>query len=130
MLRHTTQGPVFVVHAARDVRAVLGLGVPVTLLSAPGAAGFLGADGFLAVLRAGGWDGGAALLDCGAGAGWAWAALAGGVPGVVLEECAARADVAARFAGRVWGARPPARDLAEWDARRGDGWLRAWLTRG
>lgn len=107
---------------------MLALGAPVTLLSAPGAAGHLGAQGFMAMLHEGGWRGGAALLDCGAGAGWAWAALAGGVPGVVLADCAARDDVAARFPGRVWHAPPPARDMALWDARRGDAWPREWLS--
>ena len=130
MVRHSMQGPAFMVHAAREVRAVLALGAPVTLLSAPGAAGFLGAAGFMAMLREGGWEGGPALLDCGAGAGWAWAALAAGVPGVVLADCAARDDIAARFPGRVLEAAPPARDMAQWDARRGDAWLREWLRPG
>lgn len=115
----------FIVHGADHVRAVLGLGC--ALLSAPAAAGYLGHDGFLAVLRGGGWAGELpAILDCGAAPGFGWAALAAGMPWVVLAPCLARAELARAFPGRVLEAAPPARDLAGWDARRGDAWLREW----
>ncbi len=118
----------FVVHGAAHVRAVLGLGMAVTLLSAPGAAAYLGHRGFAAMLREGGWDGASpALLDCADAPGHAWAALAAGMPAVVLWRCPAWAAVAARFPGRVRDVAPPARDLAAWDARRGDAWLREWV---
>ncbi|MCS6890422.1 MAG: hypothetical protein RMK64_02995 [Rhodovarius sp.] len=137
MRRHAAQDagsiwpgpPAFVVHAAADVAAVLGLGRPAALISAPGAAAYLGHEGFLALLAAGGWRPGLApaLLDCGHGAGHAWAALAAGVPAVVLAPCPALAALSARFPGRVMWARPPARDLAEWNPARGSAWLLAWI---
>ncbi len=117
----------FVVHGAAHVRAVLGLGC--ALLSAPGAAGYLGHAGFLALLRGGGWAGEEpAILDCGAAPGFAWTALMAGTPWVVLAPCPACEDVARAFPGRVLEAAPPARDLAGWDVRRGDAWLRDWAA--
>jgi hypothetical protein len=116
----------FVVHGAAHIRAVLGLGC--ALLSAPGAAGYLGHHGFLAVLRAGGWRGDEpAILDCGDDAGWAWAALRDGMPMVVLRE---GGDAARAFPGRVLPAAPPARDLQDWVERRGRGWLEEWAAGG
>lgn len=122
------QGPevsrAFVVHGAGDVRAVLGLGC--ALLSAPGAAGYLGHHGFLAMLRGGGWRGReAAILDCGADAGWAWAALRDGMPVVVLKD---DGDAARAFPGRVLLEAPPARDMQFWVAPRGRGWLEEWAA--
>ena len=117
----------FVVHSGPQVRAVLGLGC--ALVSAPGAAGYLGHPGFLALLRAGGWVGvEAAVLDCGTAPGFAWAALLDGVPAVVLGECAARQDVLRAWPGRVLATAPPARNMAAWDARRGRAWLEDWAA--
>ena len=114
----------FVVHGAAHIRAVLGLGC--ALLSAPGAAGYLGHHGFLALLRAGGWRGEEpVILDCGDDAGWAWAALRDGMPMVVLR---AGGDAARAFPGRVLPAAPPARDLQYWVERRGRGWLEEWAA--
>jgi hypothetical protein len=111
-----------VVHGAAHIRAVLGLGC--ALLSPPGAAGYLGHHGFLAMLRAGGWRGAeVAILDCGDDAGWAWAALRDGMPMVVLR---AGGDAARAFPGRVLPQAPPARDLRHWLERRGRGWLDEW----
>jgi hypothetical protein len=111
-----------VVHGAAHVRAVLGLGC--ALLSAPGAAGYLGHHGFMAVLRAGGWQGAEpAILDCGDDVGWAWAALRDGVPWVVLAD---DGDAARAYPGRVLRVAPPARDMLEWRPARGRGWLEEW----
>ncbi len=114
----------FVVHGAADVCAVLGLGC--ALLSAPGAAGYLGHHGFLAMLRAGGWRGEEpAILDCGSDAGWAWAALRDGMPLVVLAD---DGDAARAFPGRVLREVPAARDMQFWVERRGRGWLEEWAA--
>ncbi len=117
----------FVVHSAAHVRAVLGLGC--ALVSARGAAGYLGHHGFMALLRAGGWVGvEPAMLDCGTAPGFAWAALMDGVPLVVLGKCPAREDMIRAWPGRLRLAAPETRDLAEWEPRRGREWLETWAT--
>lgn len=121
--------PAVIVHGMDHVRVVLQHGRPVTLLSAPGAAAALGAPGFLALLRAGGWNGGTpALLDCGAAPGLALGALLAGVPAVVLGPCPAQAGLLALHPGRIRPTAPPALDMAAWNPKRGTGWIEAWLA--
>lgn len=137
--------PVVVVHDAAGAAAALALAGPrgVLLLSAPGAAGSLGAGWFLAmVARAAGGSlrtaaGGPveAALDCGDSPGQALAALRAGARLLVLDgACPAHAGVAAAAAelgARVLPARPgPALDLRGIDPARpaGRARLAAWLA--
>jgi hypothetical protein len=136
--------PAVVVHDAAGARAALALAAPrgVLLLSAPGAAGSLGAAWFLALVRRAAADAapGApphwAALDCADDPGPALAALRAGARLLVLDPaCPAFAAVAAAAAeagATVWPARPaPALDLRDLDLRRpaGRARLAAWLAR-
>ncbi|RVT96365.1 hypothetical protein EOD42_14770 [Rhodovarius crocodyli] len=130
MRESPVQGPPAVtVHGMDHVRAVLQLQRPATLLSAGAAASAIGAPGFLAMLRAGGWDGRLpAILDCGTAPGHALGALLAGVPQVVLAPCPARAGLMALHPGRILAEAPPSLDMATWNPRRGTGWIEAWLA--
>ena len=123
-----------IVHGARDVAFALEVaaGRPIILLSAPGAAGFLGVAGFLAMLA----PRGAlplAILDAGDAPGHALAALRAGVPRVVLAPAvpafAALADLATGMGARLLPAAPPALDLARVDFGKPQGrmHLARWL---
>lgn len=123
-----------IVHGARDVAFALEVaaGRPLALLSAPGAAGYLGVAGFLALLaphRALEL----AILDAGDAPGHALAALRAGVPRVVLAPgvpaFAALAGLAAGMGARLLPAAPPALDLARVDFARPQGrmHLARWL---
>jgi fructose/tagatose bisphosphate aldolase len=87
-------------HALAALSAAAALGVPVTLMSGPGAAGYAGPDWFLAVLRQArarhpGVDV-TAILDCAEAPGRALAALRRGAKAIRLGGSAkARARVAA-----------------------------------
>ena len=110
----------------------------VLLLSAPGAAGSLGAAWFLAIVgqaaaanpKVAHW----AALDCGDAPGHALAALRAGARLLVLDRgCAAFPAVAAAAAevgATLWTARPAALDLARLDLRRAGArrLLAGWLT--
>lgn len=108
------------------------------LLSAPGAAGFLGVAGWRAlVARAAELAPGAPLEDalcCGAAPGLALAALRAGCRILVLDgACPAFAMVesaAAEVGARLLPARPPALDLRELDLARPAGQARIahWLS--
>ncbi len=125
--------PAVVVHGLDDVRAALRPGGPVTLLSAPGAAGFAGGlwwRGLIGQARA---EFPAAVLedvlDCAEAPGHAMAALRIGQLRLVLDPaCPAFAAVtaaAARLGATVLPCRPPALDLARAGAsRRLETWLR------
>lgn len=142
--------PAVVVHHPDDVAAALAAAGPrgVLLLSAPGAAGSLGAAWFLAMIEAGigqaapgreapgpdvSW---LAVLDCGDAPGHALAALRAGVRRLILDPgCpafATMAGAAAEAGATVWPARPPALDLGTLDLRRPRArrLLAAWLTGG
>ncbi len=118
--------PAVVVHGLAQARAALAPGMPVLLLSGPGAAGYAGAGWWRAMVDL-------ALqgrhepdaLDCSDQAGRALEALAVGCRIVVLLPCPAFAAVVERAAGAlVLPARPPALDLGEpAAARRLMGWL-------
>ncbi|WP_146201810.1 hypothetical protein [Teichococcus aestuarii] len=122
---------------ALALRAARGRGLhgPLPLLSPPGAASWLGAPLFLALIRAGGaappglepplepppepWPEPWPVLDCGQAPGHALAALRAGVAAVVLApECPAFPTLAALAPGRVLAAAPPALDLAHGTAGR------------
>lgn len=136
------EGPAVVVHRSADVALALRAAGPcgVLLLSAPGAAGSLGAAWFQAlVARALGavppplppW---ALVLDCADAPGLALAALRAGVRCLVLDAAspgfAGVAAAAAEVGGTLLGARPPALDMAAIDpARPADrARLTAWLA--
>ncbi|GAA0567297.1 hypothetical protein GCM10009416_01640 [Craurococcus roseus] len=145
--------PAVVAHTPGQARAALGLAEPargVLLLSAPAAAGNIGAAWFLALVAqaAEGLDAAApgerpppphwAALDCGNAPGFALAALRAGVRLLVLDPAVpafpAVAAAAAEIGGEVWPERPPALDLGRLDLRRADGQgrrrLAEWLTGG
>lgn len=124
--------PAVVVHGLDQARAALRPGRAVTLISAPGAAGFAGClwwrgvvDQARAAFPATVADD---VLDCADAPGRAMAALRVGQLLLVLEPCcpafAAAAAAAASLGARVLAARPPALDLARPGAARA---LEAWL---
>lgn len=124
--------PAVVVHGLADARAALAAGLPVTLLSGPGAAGYAGAGWWRALVEAArstapGVEAPDAL-DCLDQTGRAIEALRIGLRRIVLLPGApARDDVAERAAALgavLWPARPEALDLAKPGAARG---LAAWL---
>lgn len=132
--------PALVVRGAAEAAAALALagGQRVLLLSASGAAGYLGAAGWRALLQA---TAGAApgapfddALCCADAPGLALAALRAGCRGLVLDAaCPAFAQVAgaaAELGALLLPARPAALDLAELDLRtpRGQRRLAAWLA--
>lgn len=132
-------GAAVIVHGFEEARAALAAaaeaGRAVTLLSAPGAAGYAGIGwwrALVAAARASVPDAVADdVLDCGELAGLAVAALHGGCPAVVFTGPDAQAERLAALA-RVCGARmlrtaPPALDLALPGALRR---LAAWLAPG
>lgn len=119
--------PAVTVHGAAHARTALAPGLPVLLLSAPGAAAFAGAGWWRALVRTAlGPRHEPDALDCADQPGRALEALHAGCPIVVLLPCPASASVAARAPGAlVLPARPPALDLATPHAeRRLDAWLR------
>ncbi len=123
-----------IIHGGRDVAFALEVaaGRPIALLSAPGAAGYLGVAGFLALLA----PHGAlpiAILDAAGAPGHALAALRAGVPRVVLSPAVPAFEPLARLAAEMGAAllpeAPPALDLARVDFTRPQGrvHLARWL---
>jgi hypothetical protein len=127
--------PAVVVHGLPDALAAVRPGLPVTLLSAPGAASYAGALWWRAVIaaaRAASPDVEVAdVLDCADAPGRAMAALREGQRLLVLDATApgydAVRDAAATLAATVLPQRPPALDLATPYA---DERLLAWLLDG
>jgi hypothetical protein len=122
-------------HARAAVAAAASLGVPVTLVSAPGAAAYVGAPWFREVVAAARAEHPEAavdcILDCGARAGDVMAALRAGIPAVRFTG---RKDVAAKLAAIAEGSgarlvtrRPRALDLL--DEADPEAACRAWLAR-
>ena len=115
--------PAIVFHSLTQAEAALaaasGLGVPVTLISAPSAAGYAGPAWFRSVVeqaRAAHPDVDVtAVLDCGDMPGHVLAALREGVAAVRFSGDTAEkiADIAAQCGARVIAERPEALDLAE-----------------
>ncbi len=142
--------PAVVAHTPGQARAALESAGPrgVVLLSAPGAAGNMGAAWFLALVAQArdGFGGGGrapppphwAALDCGAAPGFALSALRAGARLLVLDPAApafsAVAAAAAEAGATLWTERPPALDLGRLDLRgaggRGRLRLAEWLTGG
>ena len=141
--------PAVVAHTPGQARAALelaGAGRGVVLLSAPGAAGNMGAAWFLALVAQAldGFEAGGdvprhlAVLDCGDAPGFALSALRAGVRCLVLDPAVpafpAVAAAAAEVGAEVWAERPPALDLGRIDLRgaggRGRERLAEWLTGG
>lgn len=123
--------PAVIVHSLQQARAALAPGLPVTLLSAPGAA-LYGGIGWWRAMIAQARDAAARdatdILDCGHDAAQAVEALRAGQAWLVLRAPAPIfADIAERAALRgatLLAAPPPALDLA---ARGGARRLQAWL---
>ena len=117
--------PAVVVHGLRHARAALAPGLPVTLLSARGAAAYAGCGWWRALMQACGAE--IDILDCADAAGYAMAALRIGQRTIVLEQGPAFAAVraaAAALGAAVLDVRPAALDLADRGAERK---LLAWL---
>lgn len=137
--RAAEAAPAVTVHDAAQAEAALAAAGPrgVLLLSAPGAAGSLGAAWFLAMVaraaqaqpQARYW----AALDCADAPGHALAAIRAGARLLILDPACpafpAVAAAAAEAGAAIWGARPPALDLRRLNPRRPGGWakLAAWL---
>jgi hypothetical protein len=135
-----------VAHTARQARLALAGAGPrgLLLLSAPGAAGNMGAAWFLALVEQAREALGAdppphwAVLDCGDAPGFALSALRAGVRVLVLDPAApafpAVAAAAASVGAALWAERPPALDLGRLDLRsasgRGNRRLAEWLIGG
>lgn len=129
--------PAVVVHGLADARTALAIGLPVTLLSAPGAALFAGCLWWREVVGAARaacpGTPAADILDCADAAGTALSAIREGQHLLVLSRnCTAWELVAARAAEMdavVLGVRPPALDLAvPGAARHLAGWLAGGVT--
>lgn len=126
--------PAVIVHGETDANAALAPGLPVTLLSAPGAALYAGCLWWRAlVAHARGCypqTPAADILDCADASGAALGALRHGVIHLILwpeaPGWAAVAAIATGLGGSVFDHAPRALDLAEKNAmRRLHGWLRA-----
>lgn len=135
--RPSTPAPALVVRSGAEAAAALALagGRRVLLLSPPGAAGFLGAAGWQALLEA---AAAAGLpfddaLCCADAPGLALAALRAGCRGIVLDAAcpafAAVAGAAAESGALLLPARPAALDLGGLDLGKAQGQRRlaAWL---
>ncbi len=140
--------PSVVAHTPGQARAALEAAEPrrgVVLLSAPGAAGNMGAAWFLALVaqardaaeRATPLPPHWAALDCGNAPGFALSALRAGARLLVLDPAApafpAVSAAAEELGAELWTERPPALDLGRLDLRgtgRGHGRLAEWLTGG
>jgi hypothetical protein len=130
---------VVIVHGLGDARLALSVGLPVTLLSAPGAALYAGCGWWRSLVRQVGAEFPAVpiadILDCGDGAGQALAALRIGQRRLVLSPGAPGWDavvaIADSYSGEVLPQAPPALDLGlRAAARRLHDWLRMRTTPG
>ena len=131
--------PAIVIHGLAHAEAALAaaaeLGVPVTLISAPSAAGYVGPAWFRAVVeqaRAGQPQVDVtAVLDCGDMPGYALAALRDGAKVIRFsgDTAAKIADIAAQYGAQVIAERPEALDLAwvERSRRNPERACREWL---
>jgi hypothetical protein len=121
-----------IIHGLADASAALAPGLPVTLLSAPGAALYAGCGWWQALIRLARSQHPAVpatdILDCADGSGQAMAALRIGLPRLVLWPSApgraAVAAIAEAQGGYLLATPPPALDLGQRGAARR---LPAWL---
>jgi len=124
--------PAVVIHGLPHARAALAPGLPVTLLSAPGAAVYAGVGWWRALIAAAAAPAGTPdALDCAGSPGRALEALRAGQTLLILQ-CAPAvwqdiAERAARQGARLLDERPPALDLADRGAARH---LTRWLATG
>jgi hypothetical protein len=117
--------PAVVVHGLRHARAALAPGLPVTLLSARGAAVYAGCGWWRALMQACGAE--IDILDCADSPGYAMAALRIGQRRIILDAGPAFAAVSAAatvLGATVLAARPEALDLADRGSERR---LLTWL---
>lgn len=124
-----TLPPAIVIHGLTQARLALSPGLPVTLLSAPGAASYAGCAWWRQMIKASGAaDSVPDVLDCADAPGRALEALAVGCRGLVLWPCSGWRSVAERATAAgafLLPERPPALDLAQPGAvRRVEAWLR------
>ncbi len=131
--------PAVIVHGATDARAALAPGLPVTLLSAPGAGAFAAClwwRQIVAMARADHPESGAIdILDCADASGMAMGALRAGVCRLVLWPNApgwqSVGAIAGQQGGFVLARAPAALDMAERNAiRRLQPWLRQAASDG
>lgn len=120
--------PAVTIYGLPHARAAVAPGLPVLLLSTPGAAAYAGCGWWRAVVAALDAPGVPDALDCGDLPGRALEALSTGCKLLVLLPCPAWDDVAER-AGRLGAAvlptRPPSLDMRARNAlRRLPSWLR------
>jgi hypothetical protein len=119
--------PAIIVHSLAHARQVAATGRPATLLSAPGAARFMGCLWWQELLAQSGFTG-ASLLDCAAAPGRALEALQLGLPGIILQcpapAFAVVAQIAAAQGALLLTQAPAALDLGE---SRAATQLNAWL---
>jgi len=119
--------PAVTIHGLEMARLALAPGLPVTLLSGPGAATYAGCGWWRAVVAMAGQTG-PDVLDCGDAAGRALEALRAGCKWLVLDGgCPAFPRVAERAAlhgACLLPSRPESLDLADHGASRR---LRLWL---
>jgi hypothetical protein len=133
------QFPAVVIHSLADARAVLAVGCPVTLLSAPGAALFAGCGWWRAVIACASAEHSDIplddILDCADAPGLALGALRIGQRKIVLSSLAPGFDavvaIARSLGGEVLTSRPPSLDMADRAARRRlHDWLQVRTTPG
>jgi hypothetical protein len=119
--------PAVIIHGLPHARLALAPGLPVTLLSAPGAALYAGCYWWQALIEAAETDS-PHFLDCADAPGRAVEALKLGLPGLILtceaELFTAVASIAQAQGATLLAAAPPALDLAARTAARE---LGAWL---
>lgn len=124
---HPPLPPAIMVHGLAQAKYACAQGMPVTLLSAPGAAGAWGCLWWQRLLVEAGHTG-PALLDCGAAPGRAVEALTLGLRGIVLSACPVWdeiADMAARRDALLLPTPPAALDLGQ---KRNERRLLVWLA--
>jgi hypothetical protein len=126
------QYPAVVIHGLTDARAVLALAMPVTLLSAPGAALYAGCGWWRALIDRARREHPEVpvddILDCADASGLALGAIRTGQRRLILLPAApgwhAVATIAASHGGEVLTSRPLSLDMAERGSRRR---LHDWL---
>ena len=122
--------PAVTIHGLAHARAALEPGLPVMLLSAPGAASYAGCGWWHALMQAAlaGRDAMPDVLDCGDAPARVLEGLSVGCKLLILQPCPAYDDVAeraSRLGARILPDRPQSLDMRQRGAeRRLAGWLR------